>query len=564
MRIYLSMFIALLLFMSTVKADIIVNSQDWRDVYLVILYAKFKGEDVHYILNLGETDILLKTLPKNETHTIFESARKPVIKNLKQFMRNYGFSIVSETIFNDYNDLQISLYSDIKNKTKGFIVINLNFGYDAISVFPLAVVEERWVLFYNRNYGDRILNLLKNEAEKDVVFYGEFLSQPWKKIPNSYEVFYDSPFERNKKIVERVWREVDGWVSIADGSYIEKGFLIQGKPILLIRDSPQAITDFLKKLKVKVVEIIGPENVDFGYQIGDLSNGTIGVVAKIGRTFTGDPELRGKFYTLPEKPVDVEIHDLRLEKILWNNREVILVLKNHGNVKEFFKISALRLIGKEEYPVTDDKLHVIKPGETVSIPFYGNFSSLREAEVFIIYGNDKLIFRVKNQTTGKYFFSPKFYPASELKKPEIEGIFYDDSLEKLWIKVKNPNKRTIWMRAEIHNFTFLNKSIILSSSTVKIPPGEGYIPISIYMDKEDMDVNKNLSILIFYGPSEDILTDSYTFSQKKPIKPQRIDNTLFILIIVALILVFIAVILVFTRKGIISLDFIKNIYIREK
>ncbi len=563
MRIYLAVFITFLFMLPSASADVIVNSQDWRDVYLVMLYAKFKGDDVHYILNLGETDILLKTLTKNETHIIFESAKKPVIKNLKQFLRNYGFSIVSESVFNDYNDLQISLYNEIKDKIKGFVVINPDFGYDAISVFPLAVTENRWVLFYNKNYETRIINLLKNEVKKDVVFYGEFLSQPWKKIPNFYEIIYEPPFERNKIIVERVWNKVNGWISLSDGQYIEKGFLLQGKPILLIRDSPQAITDFLKKLKVKVVEIIGPENVDFGYQIRDLSNRTIGVVAKIGRTFTGDPELRGKFYTLPEKSVDIEIHDLRLEKILWNNREVILVLKNYGNVKEFFKISALRLIGKEEYPVTDDKLHVIKPGETVSIPFYGNFSSLREGEVFIVYGSEKLVFRVKNQTTGKYFFSTQFYPAPELKKPEVEGIFYDDTIEKLWIKIRNPNNQPLWIRAEVHNFTFLNKSIILSSPTVKIQE-EGYIPISVYMGREDIDVNKNLTVLIFYGENEDILSEIYIYSQKKPIKPQRIDNTLFIIVIVTAVFVFIVIVLIFTKKGIISLEFLKNIYIRKK
>ncbi|HIQ50147.1 MAG TPA: hypothetical protein EYH56_03045 [Nanoarchaeota archaeon] len=547
MRLYFAILIALLFFIHTAKADIIVNSQDWRDVYLVLLYAKFKGEEAHYILNLGETDILLKTLSKEKPHKIFESAKKPVINDLKIFMSNYGFTFVEETIFNDYNDLQISLYNAIKEKIKGFIVINPDFGYDAISVFPLAVAEQRWVLFYNKNYENRLLSFLRSNPEKNVIFYGEFLSQPWKKIPNSYEIIYDTPFERNKKVVKEVWEKVNGWIVITNGNYIEKGSLMQAKPILLIRDSPREITNFLKELNVNLIEIIGPENVNFGYRIREISNRTIGVVARVARTFTGDPELRGKMYALDVKPVDVEIHDLRIEKVLWDNNRVVLILKNYGNVKEIFRINAIRVIGEKEYPLRDNNLHIIYPEEYFSIPFYGNFSSVKSIEALITYGNEKLIYKVKNTTTGRYFFSAEIYSFPEIKKPEVLGIFYDDSLEKLWIKVKNPNKKAIWMRAEIYNFNFLGKTIVISSKNVKINPGEGFIPISVYLDSEDLEKNKNLSIAIFYGPSEKIFSGYFILSKTQTIKPQKIEERALEIILILLIVI-IAILFAFREK----------------
>ncbi len=554
------MCLVFLLFLQLAKADIIVNSQDWRDAYLGLLYSKFTGEDAHYLINLGETDLLLKSLNKEREHEIFESLRNPVIKNLDEFMKNYDFGVVSKNLFSSYKELQFSLYNAVKNKVNGFIVIRPNFGKDAISVFPLAISEGRWVFFYTSDTESKIISILNSNPEKSVVFYGEFFSQPWKKIKNKYEIIYGSSSEMNEKIVERVWNKVGGWVALSNGEYLEKGSLIQGKPILLTENTPKHIANFLKKLKVKFIEVIGPENVNFGYAIREASNKTIGVVAKIGRTFTGSPELRGKLYALPVKPVDVEKHELEIEKILWDGDTVVILLKNSGNVKETFLVRAARFIGEKETAFADPYKHVIYPGEIYPLPYKGNFSSLRQAEVLITYG-ENLNFQVRNKTTNSFFFSISKVKLPKAEKPEMKEIFYDDALEKLWIKIAAPKEE--WVRIEIYNFTFLNKSITLSTKAVRLKKGENYVAISIYLDRNDIEKIRNLTLKVFYGHEKNLLTDSFEYLQEKKIKMKRLDNTWIGLAFIVFAIA-IGVMYTLSRRGIITLQALKNLYVRKK
>ncbi len=556
----LCLLVVFLLVFHSAKGDIIINSQDWRDAYLGLLYSRFRGEDAHYLINLGETDLLLKSLNKEEKHEVFESMRKPVIKNLDEFMKNYGFGVVSKTTFSDYKELQFSLYQNVKDKIKGFIVLHPDFGKDAISVFPLALAEKRWVFFYTEETESKITNILNSNPEKSVVFYGEFFSQPWKKIKNRYEIIYGSSSEMNKKVVERVWKAVDGWVAVSSGAYLEKGSLIQGKPILLAEDTPKNLAEFLKKLGVRFIEVIGPENVNFGYAIREASNKTIGVVAKIGRTFTGDPELRGKFYTLPVKPVSQERHELEIEEVVWDGKKVVIVLKNKGNVKETFQVRAARFVGNEEITFADPRKHVIYPGEILSLPYEGNFSSISKAEILVLYG-ENLEYRIRNKTTGSYFFSVTKKALPRAEKPELREIFYDDALERLWIKIAAPQEE--WVRVEIYNFTFLNRSITLSTKTIRVKKGENLLPISIYLDKGDIDKLGNLTLRVFYGPEKGLLTDSFEFTQSKKIEMKRVENTW---VFIALAVIVMAVLASYTlfRKGVISFENVRNFCIRKK
>ena len=405
--IFLVVGVFLILF-STAKADVIINSQDWRDISLILLYAKLTGEKAHMITNLGEADILLKRLDKTSLHEVFESRNKPVIKNMKEFMRNYGFSMVVENLFNTYKDLQLELYSRVKDRVKGFIVIHPDFGTDLISVFPLAINEKRWIFFVNKENLNDVLSIISSSPKKSVIFYGKFLTQPWKDIPNPSEVIFGTEEEMNKEIVKRVWKKTNGWIVLASGKYIEEGFLSEGKPILLILgNSPSELAEFLKKLRVKLIEVIGPENVNFGYSIREASNKSIGVVAKIGITITGIPELRGKIYALPRKKVEYPVHNLLLKDVYFANGCIIFEITNKGNVEEKFTIRALRLLGKfGETSLTDENVHVIPPGETITFPICGNYSEPEKVEVFILYG-EKFKRKVRNLTTGGFYFSVK-------------------------------------------------------------------------------------------------------------------------------------------------------------
>ncbi len=562
--IFLVLGIFLILF-STVKADVIINSQDWRDVSLILLYAKLTGKKAHMITNLGEADLLLKRLEKSSTHELFESRNKPVIKNMKEFMRNYGFSMVVENVFNTYKDLQVELYSRVKDKVKGFVIIHPDFGTDLISVFPLAVNEKRWIFFVNKENLNDILSLISSVPEKSVIFYGKFLTQPWKDIPNPSEVIFGTEEDMNKEIVKRVWKKTRGWVVLANGKYIEEGFLSEGKPILLIlENSPSEIAKFLKKLGVKLIEVIGPENVNFGYEIREASNKTIGVVAKIGITFTGEPELRGKIYTLPTKEVDYPVHNLVLRRVYFTNGCIIFEITNKGNVEEKFIIRALRIIGKKgETTFADENIHVIPPKETISFPVCGNYSEPEKVEAFILYG-EKFKRKIRNLTTGSFYFFVKKISLPIPKPLEIKGVFYDPSLHMLWIKLKNNNKKPVWARAEVFGLKFLNESLTLSSPLIYLPSGESYLPFWIRLDGTQLKENTNLTAVVYYGFSKNLLSNTVKYIQRGEIKEKSAKNEVWIYILfVGALVIFLLLLLIGKKKETSLFSVFKSLKIRK-
>ncbi len=497
--------LALLLLIFPAYSDIIINSGDWHDVYLGLLYGSLKGENVHYIINLGETDLLFQSLPKNGTYTVYEKTRNPVIKDLDKFMENYGFLSVVKVEYRDYTHLQQMLLDGLD--VNGFVVLDPSFGRDAIAVFPFAVLNHRWVLFYTRDNEQSVLSAI-SRTSKPVLFYGMFTLQPWKKIKNPSEVMCCNAWSMNTEIVRKIWQERHKWVIISDGSYIEQGFLQEGEPIITDLVPPDKLVDFLKSLNVTLVEVIGPENVNYGSRIRELSGRSIGVVAKVGRTFTGSPELTGKFYTLPHFSVPYPISELKVAGIVWFNDTAIIRIKNTGNVDEQFEVKAARFIGDDSYFLFDPLRHTIHPGETLGVPFKGNFSNLREAELLVVYG-EHLEKKIRNPATKNYFFKVKLDLIPRPEKPEFVKAFYDPGLQKIWVRLKGTN-RTTYARVEIHNFTLMGRSVILSSRTVELSNPDNYLGFDVYMDDSDIKSNENATLLVFYGPAPDTFTGSYS------------------------------------------------------
>ncbi len=564
---FVSIFLLLTFITLPVSAHSIVNSQDWHDIYILLLYTQLKNENMDYILNLGETDLLLRSLNKNGKYTVWESTQYATMKDLKSFMKNYGFYNVQVREFNSYKELQYSLYQEIAENVKGFIIIKPDFGYDAISVFPFAVKNKYWVLFYDEDNENVLLDFLNKNKEKPVIFYGEFIMQPWKKIKNNYTVINKGIIENNKEIVSKLWSEMSrGWVVLMSGNYIEKGAMTERMPILLSLDSPYNLARFLLEHNVNILEVIGPENVKIGQDIREASNKTIGVVVKVGRTFTNDPELTGKFYTLPVKYVDTMVHDLRLDKVEWDNGKILLYFTNYGNVKEYLKIPAIRIIGEKEETIFDKDTHVVKPGETLVLVYNTTVKVLRRAEILPIYGIDEehMTYKIKNETSGNYFFIPVKTAIKKVEKEiKVLGIYYDPALQRLWIEVENPNKESIWAKAEFFNVSLLNRTYTLSTPEILLKPGKNYMPVPIFFDEKDRERNNGIYVKVFYGLEKARPENFVVFKPKiEKIKEKRMTGIPF-WIIAGVILLTALILAILHKKGKINLRFSKLPVIRK-
>ncbi|HDI02875.1 MAG TPA: hypothetical protein ENF95_01935, partial [Candidatus Aenigmarchaeota archaeon] len=508
MKPLLTLLVTFLILVPVCRADVIANSYDWRDVYTVAIYSHYRGEDFHFVNSLGEAKILSMTLNKSKGHVIFESSSNSVVKNLQNFLNLRGFEKISSENFGDYKDLQFTLFGKLNN-LKGFVVINDEFGYDAISVAPYALTHDYWVLFYNPDTKKRVIDLLNSHPDLPVIFYGEFLDRPWKKVKNTYNIIDEKNFFKNNMAILSLYVKESSvsnpWLIVTSGTYLDEGYILEKMPIAFTKENVEELINFLKASGINTVEIIGPESVNYGQLIREKSNRTIGVVARIGRTFTGASELRGKSFVLRTIPVDVPELNLKVENVYFDtiNKILILNITNKGNIDTYYYLNGMGLFyGRREiFPEFNTSMHVLPKHYSFSLPIKLNVSQPPERiELLGLYGYE---FPLENYFDSKpYNVTPiELRDNSDLK---IVSVWYDATSEKFKISLKNLGSAPVWAYGEITNFYLMGLNRTFFFKGIEIKPQETKeLSLDVHLEEEDLKANKDLKVTIYYGKDKD-------------------------------------------------------------
>ena len=144
-KFYLSLIISMFLLMSLCSAQrIIVNSEDWRDVYSTMLYGNFNGETTDFLVSDKHATLILNAIPKTTDIKALSSKKNPFIVGYKSILESNGYS-AEEYVYDSFN-LELAELLDVSN----FIIVDDSYGYNAISVAPYAIASESFVLFADR------------------------------------------------------------------------------------------------------------------------------------------------------------------------------------------------------------------------------------------------------------------------------------------------------------------------------------------------------------------------------------------------------------------------------
>ncbi len=559
-KLILSVSLVILLLLPLARAEVIINTNDWREAIVGIIYSYYIGENPKLVTSLGEMRLLLFTLNKTNPHVVLESNKNSVVKNALQSLTVSGFENVEEIRYDSYTDLQLSLYEEIRNNITGFVVARDGFGMDAIPVVPYALLNKYWLLFYNKDTEAEIIKLINNE-KKPVIFYGMFERRPWKKLNNiSYEIIDNRNYKDNIiEVFERYLREnYPKWTIIMSPAYIEEETLTKLKPILLTILDPLEVVNLMLNNNLTIAEVIGPENVDYASQIRELSGKKIGVVVKTGRTFTGIEEVRGIVFPIKALNVPEPKPNLSVEKVVYNQKEnrLVILFNNTGNVGVHFYISgiSLNIGGQLTYPQFSPTLHFVDAGKYLPLPIIYNGSVPESIELLVLYGFEKPIVRQ---------VIPNIYNVSvqnlkDYSEIVLTSAYYEKDSEQLSFDVKNIGNETVYVIIEVLNFNYFGDNITLSSgSPEEIEPGETKkLSVDIYLDEEDIQNNKMVNILMLYGPREDMLLNAKEESAEIKIVVSPItalvvlarENYLVIATVMAIIIILLLVLLLKGKK----------------
>ena len=166
-KFFLFVFMFIIFVQITCAADkVIINSEDWRDVYSGMLYTTLLGNPANFLVSDKHSTLILNAIPKGTSVRALSSKNSPFIVGYKAILEGEGYPS-EEVIYNSFN-LELAKLLDVKN----FIIVDDSYGYNAISVAPYAVVSDSYVLFADRNNIREIDSFLTGRNANKLLIYG--------------------------------------------------------------------------------------------------------------------------------------------------------------------------------------------------------------------------------------------------------------------------------------------------------------------------------------------------------------------------------------------------------
>lgn len=315
-RIFLFLALTVCFFSGVSGQELYVsNSEDWRDVYSVLQFARLNDADATFLSDAAGGLNLLGNLNKNVSLNILSSRDSSWIPRYGSIFKKRGFEHVRETFF---DEASLDLVKDLPSVKKFIIVGNSN-GADSIAVAPYAALTGSWVFFADRKNVDKIVDFISLRNAEEILIYGDVDKEVVKRFEQFNPGFINKgdKFSNNLEIVRKyLGAKPSNKVFLTNGEFIEKDLVSGEAPIIFVGKEtvPDAVTDFIFAAGFDRGVLVGSNLVDVALHIENKTG--LDVIVKFERN-SRDPhgsiasvEDLSLFY-IPSSIFDVDIDSVK-------------------------------------------------------------------------------------------------------------------------------------------------------------------------------------------------------------------------------------------------------------
>lgn len=525
---------------------LIVNSEDWKDVYSTLIFGAMKGIPADFLVSTNHGPVLLNEINKKKQIEVITSKKDPFVVNYLNIIRSRGFVNPTEKIVDNANMDLLNELPDVEN----YIVIGDYYGYNAIAVAPYALLTNSWVIIANRENIIEWDTILSKRKVNKMIIYGytdrevkETFQKYNPRIINNLDRFKD-----NIEIVEEfIKKKNTTQVILSNGEFIEKGLIQKDSPILFTgkENVPNIISDYIKKSDINIGVLVGNDLINAATNIRRTTG--ISVIVKFARSARG--QTGGgvaavenlDLFPIPSPYLSLKVHNLRYNKAL-NQLEV--TYRSDSNVPAYLQGTINLQSGTKSERVGDKEAVFIAPKDykTLKYKLNSNFDEKLIAELNTLYGETPNSFdRVIRETLNVSIVN--VIDSSEIEICE-SCVSYSIPKKEFRVRVKNIGVSDVWVDIEIENIKINSVLTTLSSeNAVLIEKGKTKdITIKQRLDETDIDDNPFINVIANYGEKEDSLVKELRGKFKLNLRRYETINYL-IAIILLLILIIIGIII---------------------
>ena len=486
---------------------VISNSEDWRDVYSIMMYAKFNNVGSDFLVSTKHGPILMTGINKDNYVRVVSSKKSPFVLNYDSDLKNAGFKNADEV---KIGNADLELISDLSN-VNNFIIIGNTYGYNAIAVAPYAVVNKAWVFFASRSNIAEIDSILSIKKPKEVIIYGfvdrevrDTLSKYIPEIIDTGDRFKDD-IEITKKYLEI---NPTKQVLLSNGEFIENELMSGSGPILFTgkQNVPDQIRDYIKSSDIEVGVLIGADLVGTATNIRRSTG--ISVIVKFARGArvpTGaiaSVEGLDLFY-LPIPIMDLELHSAKYNKA---SSQLELTYKSNSNIPIFFKGTITpKTESGEKTKIGDVEPIFIAPNDYKTISYSGLdlIGDSISLDVFALFGDTPTSLEKVLEKNIKV----EIVNVLDNCDIEIHKVKYSKPKQSFYITIKNKADYDCWIDVELKNIIVDNiEETIGSEGSISIFKGKSNnLIIKQEMTNQDLEKNQFVNVVAYYGEREDSL-----------------------------------------------------------
>ncbi|MEM4254383.1 MAG: hypothetical protein QXR48_03305 [Candidatus Woesearchaeota archaeon] len=538
----------------TEATTVVIDSQEWIDVYSGMLYARLTGNPSIFFTSKKYITIMPNLLSPGEELIIIESERLPYAANAAGTLRRQGYNPKTTIFSRGGYALNLELAKSI-NVSK-FIIVDPTYGFNAVSVAPYAIATKSYVLFAEDKNIDQVFTYLVSlpKIEK-IVIYGAVSDTVLKKLSAfSPEIINTgNRYKDNIEILKRYFQinPSTPQAILTSGEFLEQE-IIGGEPIILVGKERvvQNTIDFVKNSNLKTTVLIGNELTGTAKLLKEQTGRPVFV--KLGQ---GVPMGEAQYqpikaldmFFLPTLNIQVDLGYIQYNTI---EKKLEIVYRNRG-VRAFLSGTIGLLVdGKTVATVGDKDVQTLEKNETKGIRYdvdlseYISQNKKITADILTIYGEspeimDRAIAAQIDVRVGS---------ADDQCELRLGPVSFDERTQRISVGLENPTSSECYAAISLIDVIIEDKKQNINY------PGQAYIPprsretfkIKQRMTPVDLEDNPTVHVRIVYGEREGLL-----FKALDAIVPFRKSSGyagIILFGIIAVLLIIIIIIFVLWRK----------------
>lgn len=489
---------------------IIVNSQDWRDVYTGTQYGYLTGVPANFLVSTKHSTILLYAIPTEREEILVLSSRdRPFIVGYEAILQSRGYDSPEEV---RARNLNLELLDRLEGIDR-FIVLDDAYGYNAISVAPFAIVDKSFVIFANRNNIDDIASILEEKNPENILIYGQVDREVKEGLAqfNPETLNLGNRFDNNIEIVKR-YQEINPTqqVILTNGEFIEAGIMSGADPVLFLgrENVPDVVRDFITDGGIEVGILIGNELVNSATFVRrELGISVFVKFAQGARQPTGSISQVEDLdrFPMPRYELGIEVTSIvynratgALEVTYHNTENLALYFKSTITIRDGDNIIVLGdgepiFLDKNEYKT------IVYRTDSDGDPFTLQGDDL-SGDVFVVFGESP----TSLENTYQKSFEIEVVEVLDDAEIDIVGLYYDKTAGKFFVIIENIGTEDAYVSVELVDLVVNGEEITVGGDgVVKIAPGKrAKIPVEVEMAEEDFLDNENIRVRAFYGERE--------------------------------------------------------------